>query len=563
VFPSLKKIMFRTGRQAAAKIVLFKEKVNNPRTLVDPVIRRAVVSCWTNYAVVVASPCRTIGTTIASTDMASSVTSHSPPQVSKQQTIDLTDTPIQKEANIICVGQPNDKANLDLYKLTKERKDGVQVVKIGSTMESFSDLQHIREKINVLFVSSTPNARTIVSYLLKKIPTIEWVHARSSDGIDFIAGSDLSTWAATTMPGNTRHVVTHARGGCNFFLEKNLPRFVRQYKLLNPVHPVTPAHTKAPRDRRGRGRGRGDGSSDYGRGGSSRRPCRIQTTDFAAIVRDSQAYRFKVHLPGCKCGKVKRIVWPTHGPPMDAFWVLKDTSSTDAIFCGGSAASYKTDPLTCEETLRDVVFANDQAPPFKISCALCMLQDHPNGFVCITADVAKVVDRARDMARRERTLKLERGQALHSDHAHSMCTVSISALKNRVKNSHLLMEELQKQGVEGLSVHTKFKLGHHLKVILESLEHKYIFVMVFDDKTSISLDLPGGKRQLGEESWDCAVRETEEETSLKIDKNWLVGTPRIDECNLFYMAQPPGEKDPQELAESLAALTLGATTNDP
>eukprot|EP00977_Amphora_coffeiformis_P021017 scaffold8728_cov164-Amphora_coffeaeformis.AAC.2 len=461
--------MFQT-RHLAARIRILRKKnaVNDPPSAsgLAYLFLRCAPRC-NSFAAVMP---RTLVTTV-STKMVSS-TSKSP-QVSKQPDLDFKNIPIQKQANIICVANPNDKANLDLYKLAEARKDGVQVVRIGDTVESFAGLEHENEKIN------------------------------------------------------------------------NLPRFVRQRKLLNPVHlTITP------------------GQAQHGRAGSSRKHCRIQTTDFAAFVRESQAFRFKVHRPGCKCGKVKRIVWPARGPPMDSFWVLKDTPSMDVVFCGGSAASYQTDPLTCEMTLHEVVFADDQAPPFKISCALCMLQNHPNGFVCVTADTAAVVDRARDMARQERTAKLERGQTLHSDHAHSICTVSVAALKNHVKNKKVLMEELQRQGVEGLSPHTKIKLGHHLKVSLESLEHEYILVMVFDDKTFFSLDLPGGKRQLGEGSWECAVRETEEETSLKIDQNWLVGTPRINECNLFYMAHPPEEKDPNELAESLRALTLGATTKD-
>lgn len=320
-----------------------------------------------------------------------------------------------------------------------------------------------------------------------------------------------------------------------------------------------------------------------GRHPIAKKRCRILTDDFAAFVKQSQTFRFKVHRPGCACGKVKRVVWPADcAPRMDNFWVLKDTPSVDQIFCGGSAASYETDPLACEVTLRDVVFTynpstrentetNQQQPPlpFKISCALCMLTgDHPNGFVCITADTAEAVNRARDMAWHERTAKLQRGEALHSDHAHFVCTLSKAALQSyRQSRTHkqALMDELMDQGLKRLTTDTKLELGHHLKAILGELEHEFLLVMVYDDKTSFALDVPGGKRQLGEGSWECAVRETSEETSLLVESSWVTGRQHADECNIFYMAHPPVQQDEEgteSITASLAALTVGATKDE-
>ncbi len=42
-----------------------------------------------------------------------------------------------------------------------------------------------------------------------------------------------------------------------------------------------------------------------------------------------------------------------------------------------------------------------------------------------------------------------------------------------------------------------------------------------DDGILLTLDLPGGKRHLGESTLSCAIRETEEECSLIIDEMWL------------------------------------------
>jgi len=54
------------------------------------------------------------------------------------------------------------------------------------------------------------------------------------------------------------------------------------------------------------------------------------------------------------------------------------------------------------------------------------------------------------------------------------------------------------------------------------------------------LDLPGGKRHLGESTFQCAIRETEEETSLVVDETWLTGPPFMEDvCNLYYPMCPP------------------------
>ena len=62
--------------------------------------------------------------------------------------------------------------------------------------------------------------------------------------------------------------------------------------------------------------------------------------------------------------------------------------------------------------------------------------------------------------------------------------------------------------------------------------------------TKYKVDLPGGKRHLGETSWEGATRECEEECSLQIDFSWVHGEPRkssrkADEGNVYYMLRPP------------------------
>ena len=134
-------------------------------------------------------------------------------ELSAKQAFDWN-LPVQKEAKIVCVGDPKDQANQALYTLTTpedtttttNEKEGIQVLQVGDTLESFDTERLKRENVNVLFVSYTPNARQIVAHLLQEIPSIEWIHARSA-GIDFITGEQLSAWVSD----NSR-VVTNAKG---------------------------------------------------------------------------------------------------------------------------------------------------------------------------------------------------------------------------------------------------------------------------------------------------------------------------------------------------------------
>lgn len=111
---------------------------------------------------------------------------------------------------MLCIGDPNDEANAELYQMTKERtKDGLKVLKVGNSIQDF-DTAALQDA-NVIFVSYTANAREVLAHLLKEIPSIEWVHARSA-GIDFIVSDDLSAWVATEANTSNGRLVTNAKG---------------------------------------------------------------------------------------------------------------------------------------------------------------------------------------------------------------------------------------------------------------------------------------------------------------------------------------------------------------
>ena len=203
-------------------------------------------------------------------------------------------------------------------------------------------------------------------------------------------------------------------------------------------------------------------------------------------------------------------------------------------------------------------------PPFKVSCAVCLLNDNPNGFVCMTSssvdDLNKVIQRAKDVAHRKQN---EPG-GLHHDHAHFVCAIEIRSLANLQKQpksteyKQAILSQLQEGGAPmAPNAAAKVKMGHHLVTLLRILEgrkkkkdqNNKSHWMVLGYKTgpeTWELDLPGGKRHLGESTSDCAIRETEEECSVAIDPKWISGDQvnalHDGECNVFYMIEPPTEQ---------------------
>jgi hypothetical protein len=289
--------------------------------------------------------------------------------------------------------------------------------------------------------------------------------------------------------------------------------------------------------------------------------------------------------------------------PGSGYIVVPNTNKLKWIFHRNSkslsSAIIKNDDFQeRERQLRDVLFVPSLKPfQFKVSCANCILETQPNGFVCIVSSSSVQVDRARDLARREAQVLKERGEELHSDHTDHVCTLPEQLLraalppwkKGKKKEAAEMTQSqsiatlgiLQCMADQGLPIKgggtghgNKIKFGHHLKSILKILGRqqgpknitndsgdKYIFTMIreinksnLDNKeTVLDIDLPGGKRHLGETSFECAVRETMEETSLRIDTSWLVthddktydkddsggSEVKADAWNMFFFSRPP------------------------
>ena len=274
------------------------------------------------------------------------------------------------------------------------------------------------------------------------------------------------------------------------------------------------------------------------------------------------------------------------------FWIVPDTQGWPGVYHALptlTIAEYNQDALSQEQALSAHLFSNNDTSPlpkFKLSCALCMLRHQPNGFCCIAAATAIVVQRAVDWAlaaKKRQQQQQHAGVPLHADHADYVCVVSIEALqkatqkrkpatrsnpnpdKQRSDDTLLLRQALQDQGVPLAAETTRtIHFGHHVTAMLQILQHnkkhlatlQHVLVIIYHDhddnnNDAMQIDLPGGKRHLGESAWECATRETAEETSLSINDNWrqpaaaaaaaqppYYFAPR-DEGNAVFFVQPP------------------------
>ena len=247
------------------------------------------------------------------------------------------------------------------------------------------------------------------------------------------------------------------------------------------------------------------------------------------------------------------------GRLFDNLIVIPDVKSPRAVYvCTGTnlhAFVRGPDSIRCEKKLAREIFGQQEESqdrvaqpfdgniPFKVSCAQCLLtSNYPNGFVAVLGDTAEELQPTIDRARVAADAKRKNNQ-FHSDHADFICAICLSTLQalNRAGNTRNassqlyadLVSQLSNCGVV-LSAETRgddvrnlhVKLGHHLTSILRMLgkdhDNKYVMILGYQkEPMKLELDLPGGKRHLGETTLDGAVRETEEESSLRIDTDWL------------------------------------------
>lgn len=218
-----------------------------------------------------------------------------------------------------------------------------------------------------------------------------------------------------------------------------------------------------------------------------------------------------------------------------------------------------------EQQLHD----DQEQAPFKMSCATCLLDLEPNGFACVSSAQRELVDGARQNAMARAKERRENGDSnLHDDHADACLCLPRQALEDlleaktrsrTLQAQDAILEHFAAQGIDPTLAETTrtVVLQHHVQSLLDltknlppEREDMWWLVMLYDDtarptKPCWSLDLPGGKRHLGETAIEGAIRETEEETSLVCSADWirlhLQSTHANDPGNRHFLLTPPAE----------------------
>lgn len=340
--------------------------------------------------------------------------------------------------------------------------------------------------------------------------------------------------------------------------------------------------------------------------GRDRKPIRVFTSNFDSFRSVcNNPLRFQVHRPKCSCPNVKHMLsdgstilrmldtadlggeaageeeWFAE-QLMDGLLVLPKTRATNAAYhcLDTSSKIFDAEPQETERKLAGELFPSLQnaqsnattSEPFKVSCAACLLDDVPNGFACVSSTDPRHIEIVRDMAKGSAEIK-EDNSSKHEDHAHFLATLSFDTLVklhgSRTRSEKEAAQEevtqlLSAQGVPVEMGHTEIKLQHHLSSLLWLLKERqeqrrapldekeswYWLVLIYDDSSTsqgvsrLSLDIPGGKRNLGESTLDAAIRETEEEVSLSWNNDWVYKKIRGQQSefmNMYFMICPPAD----------------------
>ena len=302
-------------------------------------------------------------------------------------------------------------------------------------------------------------------------------------------------------------------------------------------------------------------------------PQKTQKTYTIQIFCGTNPDKFKLHLPDCTCKEAKAVVHKATTKVKGCYLLIERTSDNTCtskqyqgevktIGADTGKTSLETETLLAKAISTKLIQNRNSLKD--VSGAQCVLQSQPNAFVCICSKTKHNVTIAKKKA--EETMKLG-WKTNYTDCADYICVVpkiELTKLHKKMsptnyiweiqKLQNTLLRECNLSHKRTMNTSIDTIVGHHLKTVLPLLPKHVWWLLVIvrkhdkSDKGSFTLhvDIPGGKRHLGESPYQCAIRELQEETSLQINKDWLMNNGNSlkskligEECNTYYLACPP------------------------
>eukprot|EP01029_Cantina_marsupialis_P028518 TRINITY_DN776316_c0_g1_i1.p1 TRINITY_DN776316_c0_g1~~TRINITY_DN776316_c0_g1_i1.p1 ORF type:complete len:325 (-),score=56.03 TRINITY_DN776316_c0_g1_i1:114-1088(-) len=221
-----------------------------------------------------------------------------------------------------------------------------------------------------------------------------------------------------------------------------------------------------------------------------------------------------VHLEDCSCKRKQHIIFDVNKPALANCIVLHDAMQTIA------------------DNEKEIDFDFIRETTHSRVCVLAE-EECQNGFVLYSGSLQRM---SNCMSYFNSILKSVERSSAEKDLAHSVCILSTGALYDESKFRsdfladfnrmwypfEILDEEVLNFKFSGTVQGFKQSFKGHLGEDLETDERYHLFVVwrVLNEDGSLKrfrLSIPGGKRNLPESSWQCAVRECYEETGIIIN----------------------------------------------
>ncbi len=267
---------------------------------------------------------------------------------------------------------------------------------------------------------------------------------------------------------------------------------------------------------------------------------------------------FKLHDRECTCQSTSKFRDMMGTTEISGSFIFPEVKNIDNAYVALTDIRKAHNQMELEEDIVKNVIHKCHDKTLSFSVAQCILLNRANkcqnGMTCISSVEIQVMDSIIQLQQRQVLEKKKSGKKLYHDHAtylHAMDKKKIFTYYNQPKSANnnvnldwIVNDVSKQQNLRNIRGRIEIEIGHHLKEAITGLTRhvlktsNYILVTIFEKRVrnqrTWKVDIPGGKRKLGETPHQCVLRETEEETSIIIGGQVEPYFQIIDGCNRYY-----------------------------